>query len=86
MFRGLLSSFCGQFFVLRAGCGVYIHSRDAEIAGVKKQRFATLTKDEYATLSTLLQERESNNTRRATDMAARTCIDSLSLLLRISLL
>ena len=53
---------------------------------VKKQRFATLTKDEYATLSTLLQERESNNTRRAADMAARTCIDSLSLLLLISLL
>ena len=38
----------------------------------KKQRFATLTNDEYATLSPLLQERESNNTRRATDMAVRT--------------
>ena len=38
----------------------------------KKQRFATLTNDEYATLSTLLQERESINTRRTTDMAVRT--------------
>ena len=47
----------------------YIHDRDAEIAGVKKQRFPTLTNDEYDTLSTLLEERESNNTRRAADMA-----------------
>ena len=47
--------------------------RDAEIAGVKKkQRFATMTNDEYATLSTLLQERESINTRRATDMTVMT--------------
>ena len=38
----------------------------------KKQRFATLTNDEYATLSTLLQERESKNTRRAADIAVRT--------------
>ena len=30
----------------------------------KKQRFETLTNDEYATLSTLLQERESDNTRK----------------------
>ena len=40
----------------------------------KKQRFATLTNDEYATLSTLLHERESNNTRRAADMAVRTFV------------
>ena len=38
----------------------------------KKLIFATLTNDEYATLSTLLQERESINTRRAIDMAVRT--------------
>ena len=38
----------------------------------EKHRFATLTNDEYATLSTLLQERESINTRRAADMAVRT--------------
>ena len=38
----------------------------------KKQRFETLTNDEYATLSTLLQERESDNTRKAADMAVRT--------------
>ena len=47
--------------------------RDYGIAGVKKKpRFATLTNYEFATLNTLLQERESINTRRATDMAART--------------
>ena len=38
----------------------------------KKQRFTTLTNYEYATLSTLLQERESNSRRRAADMAVRT--------------
>ena len=38
----------------------------------KKQRFATLTNDEYATLSTLLQERESINIGGAIDMAVRT--------------
>ena len=38
----------------------------------KKQRFETLTNAEYATLSTLLQERESDNTRRAADVAVRT--------------
>ena len=38
----------------------------------EKQRFATLTNDEYATLCTLLQERESINTRRAIDMAVWT--------------
>ena len=46
--------------------------RDAELQESKKQRFATLTNDEYATLSTLLQERESINTRKAIDMAVRT--------------
>lgn len=35
----------------------------------KNQKFATPIDDEYATL---LQERESNNTRRATDMTVRT--------------
>ena len=38
----------------------------------KKQRFVTLTNDEYATLSTLLQERESINTNKAIDMAVLT--------------
>ena len=36
------------------------------------QRFATMTNNEYATLGTLLQERESDNTKRAVDMAVRT--------------
>ena len=36
----------------------------------KKQRFATLTNDKYATLSTLLHERDSNNTRRAADFGS----------------
>ena len=42
--------------------------RGAELQESKKQRFATLTNEEYATLSTLLQEREYINTRKATDM------------------
>ena len=46
--------------------------RDAEIAGVKKAEICILTNDEYATLSTLLQEREADNTKRAADMAVRT--------------
>ena len=46
--------------------------RVAELQESKKQRFAILTNDEYATLSTLLQERESINTRRAICMAVRT--------------
>ena len=37
-----------------------------------QQRFATVTNDEYATLSNLLQERESINARRAAEMAVRT--------------
>ena len=57
-----------------------VNDRDAEIAGVKKKkkkkkkkkRFAILTNDEYATLSTLPQERECINTRRAADMTVRT--------------
>ena len=50
-----------------------IHSRKTlKLQESKKQRFATLTNDEYVTLSTPLQERESNNTRRAADMAVRT--------------